>query len=129
MIVKKIRNRKGEKPKSWQIGDLVDDLIAWCATESGIFLRSGRKKARGGRPRFAVWLREQGLRRQAERWRYRAALEQERHSPPPREPEREEGGGCHDRPAGKNAVTSPERRILRITIDSARIFPIEGAIS
>lgn len=45
-------------------------------------LRSGRKKARGGKPRFEAWLRAQGLSRQADRWRYRAAWEQERHSPP-----------------------------------------------
>ncbi len=46
------------------------------------FLRSGRKKARGGKPRFETWLRTQGLFQQADRWRHRAALEQERHSPP-----------------------------------------------
>ncbi|WP_165067950.1 TraI/MobA(P) family conjugative relaxase [Desulfovibrio sp. ZJ200] len=45
-------------------------------------LRSGRKKARGGKPRFEAWLRAQGLSRQAERWRHRAAWEQARHSPP-----------------------------------------------
>lgn len=45
-------------------------------------LRSGRKKARGGKPRFETWLRAQGLSRQAERWRHRAALEQARHIPP-----------------------------------------------
>lgn len=45
-------------------------------------LRSGRKKARGGKPRFETWLRAQGLSPQAERWRHRAALEQARHTPP-----------------------------------------------
>ena len=44
-------------------------------------LRSGRKKARGGKPRFEAWLRAQGLSRQAERWRHRAAWEQARHAP------------------------------------------------
>ena len=45
-------------------------------------LCSGRNKARGGKPRFEAWLRTQGLSRQAERWRYRAAWEQARHTPP-----------------------------------------------
>ena len=45
-------------------------------------LRSRRKKARGGKPRFEAWLRAQGLSRQAERWRHRAAWEQARHAPP-----------------------------------------------
>ena len=45
-------------------------------------LRSGRKKARGGKPRFEVWLRAQGLFQQADRWRHRAAWEQARHTPP-----------------------------------------------
>ena len=45
-------------------------------------LRSGRKKARGGKPRFETWLRAQGLFQQADRWRHRAACEQARHSPP-----------------------------------------------
>ena len=45
-------------------------------------LRSGRKKARGGKPRFETWLRAQGLSPQAERWRHRAALEQARPTPP-----------------------------------------------
>ncbi|MDE7064290.1 MAG: relaxase/mobilization nuclease domain-containing protein, partial [Desulfovibrionaceae bacterium] len=54
-------------------------------------LRSGRKKARGGKPRFEAWLRTRGLSRQADRWRYRAAWEQERHSPPPLEPETAHG--------------------------------------
>ncbi len=45
-------------------------------------LRFGRKKARGGKPRFEAWLRAQGLSRQAERWRHRAAWEQARHAPP-----------------------------------------------
>lgn len=45
-------------------------------------LRSGRKKARGGKPRFENWLRSQGLEKEAARWRYRAALEPERHTPP-----------------------------------------------
>lgn len=46
-------------------------------------LRSGRKKARGGKPRFETWLRTQGLFQQADRWRHRAAWEQARHTPPP----------------------------------------------
>ena len=45
-------------------------------------LRSGRKKARDGKPRFETWLRAQGLSRQADLWRHRAALEQARHTPP-----------------------------------------------
>ncbi len=45
-------------------------------------LRPGRKKARGGKPRFEAWLRSQGLSRQAGHWRHRAAWEQARHSPP-----------------------------------------------
>ena len=45
-------------------------------------LRSGRKKARGGKPRFETWLRTQGLFQQADRWRHRAAWEQARHTPP-----------------------------------------------
>ena len=44
-------------------------------------LRSGRKKARGGKPRFETWLRAQGLFQQADRWRHRAAWEQARHTP------------------------------------------------
>ena len=46
-------------------------------------LRSGRKKARGGKPRFETWLRTQGLFQQADRWRHRTAWEQARHTPPP----------------------------------------------
>ena len=46
-------------------------------------LRSGRKKARGGKPRFETWLRTQGLFQQADRWRHRAAWEQARHTPSP----------------------------------------------
>ena len=45
-------------------------------------LRPGRKKARGGKPRFETWLRTQGLFQQADRWRHRAAWEQARHTPP-----------------------------------------------
>lgn len=45
-------------------------------------LRSGRKKACGGKPRFETWLRTQGLFQQADRWRHRAAWEQARHTPP-----------------------------------------------
>ena len=45
-------------------------------------LCSGRKKARGGKPRFETWLRTQGLFQQADRWRHRAAWEQARHTPP-----------------------------------------------
>lgn len=45
-------------------------------------LRSGRKKARGGKPRFETWLRTQGLFQQADRWRHRAGWEQARHTPP-----------------------------------------------
>ena len=43
---------------------------------------SGRKKARGGKPRFENWLRIQGMMKEAARWRYRTASEQERHTPP-----------------------------------------------
>lgn len=46
-------------------------------------LRSGRKKARGGKPRFEAWLRSRGLEKEAARWRYRAAQEEKRHAPPP----------------------------------------------
>lgn len=46
-------------------------------------LRSGRKKARGGKPRFENWLRARGLEKEATRWRYRAAREEKRHAPPP----------------------------------------------
>ena len=46
-------------------------------------LRSGRKKARGGKPRFETWLRTQGLFQQADRWRHRTAWEQARHTPSP----------------------------------------------
>lgn len=50
-------------------------------------LRSGRKKARGGKPRFENWLRAKGLEKEAARWRYRKALEEERHAPRPVEEE------------------------------------------
>ena len=53
--------------------------------------RSGRKKARGGKPRFEAWLRLRGMEREADRWRYRAALEQQRHSPPPQEAQAAQG--------------------------------------
>lgn len=46
-------------------------------------LRSGRKKARGGKPRFENWLRSRGLEKEAARWRYRTAQEEKRHAPPP----------------------------------------------
>lgn len=46
-------------------------------------LHSGRKKARGGKPRFENWLRARGLEKEAARWRYRAAREEKRHAPPP----------------------------------------------
>ena len=46
-------------------------------------LRSGRKKARGGKPRFENWLRARGMEREADRWRYRAVREEKRHAPPP----------------------------------------------
>ena len=45
-------------------------------------LRSGRKKARGGKPRFENWLRSRGLEKEANRWRYRAAREEKRHALP-----------------------------------------------
>lgn len=51
--------------------------------EERLFLRSGWKKARGGKPRFENWLRAKGLEKEAERWRYRAAREEKRHAPPP----------------------------------------------
>ena len=53
-------------------------------------LRSGRKKARGGKPRFENWLRSRGLEKEANRWRYRAAREEKRNAPPPAE-RREKG--------------------------------------
>ena len=46
-------------------------------------LRSGRKRARGGKPRFENWLRARGLEKEAARWRYRMAREEKRHTPPP----------------------------------------------
>lgn len=45
--------------------------------------RSGRKKAHGGKSRFENWLRARGWEKEAARWRYRAALDPERHTPPP----------------------------------------------
>ena len=54
-------------------------------------LQRRTSRTRGGKPRFENWLRAQGLSRQAELWRYRAAFEQERHSPPPQEPEAKHG--------------------------------------
>ena len=51
--------------------------------EERLSLRSGRKKARGGKPRFENWLRAKGLEKEAERWRYRATREEKRHTPPP----------------------------------------------
>lgn len=46
-------------------------------------LRSGRKKVRGGKPRFENWLRARGMQKEADRWRYRASVEEKRHAPPP----------------------------------------------
>ena len=46
-------------------------------------LRSGRKKVRGGKPRFEAWLRTRGREREANRWRYRASGEERRHAPSP----------------------------------------------
>lgn len=57
-------------------------LMAQQRTER-LSLRSGRKKARGGKPRFETWLRSRGLEKEATRWRYRAAREEKRHAPPP----------------------------------------------
>ena len=57
-------------------------LMAQQRTER-LSLRSGREKARGGKPRFENWLRAKGLEKEAERWRYRAAREEKRHAPPP----------------------------------------------
>lgn len=51
---------------------------------------SGRKKVRGGKPRFENWLRSRGMEKEANRWRYRAAREEKRHAPPPAE-RREKG--------------------------------------
>lgn len=53
-------------------------------------LRPRRKKARGGKPRFENWLRSRGMEKEAKRWRYRAAREEKRHTPPPAE-RREKG--------------------------------------
>ena len=53
-------------------------------------LRPRRKKARGGKPRFENWLRSRGMEKEANRWRYRAAREEKRHTPPPAE-RREKG--------------------------------------
>ncbi|MFQ8738463.1 MAG: hypothetical protein ACLSAH_22665 [Bilophila wadsworthia] len=39
-------------------------------------LRSGRKKVRGGKPRFENWLRSRGMEKEANCWRYRAAREE-----------------------------------------------------
>lgn len=46
-------------------------------------LRSGRKRTRGGKPRFESWLRTRGLEKAAGCWRYRASWEEKRHAPPP----------------------------------------------
>lgn len=54
-------------------------------------LRSGRKTVRGGKPRFENWLRARSLEKEAARWRYRKALEEERHAPPSVEEELEKG--------------------------------------
>ena len=48
-------------------------------------LRSGRKKVRGGKPRFENWLRSRGMEKEANCWRYRAAREEKRNAPPPAE--------------------------------------------
>ena len=53
-------------------------------------LRSGRKKVRGGKPRFENWLRSRGMEKEANCWRYRAAREVKRNAPPPAE-RREKG--------------------------------------
>ena len=53
-------------------------------------LRSGRKKVRGGKPRFENWLRSRGMEKEANCWRYRAAREVKRNVPPPAE-RREKG--------------------------------------
>ena len=53
-------------------------------------LRSGRKKVRGGKPRFENWLRLRGMEKEANRWRYRAAREEKRNAPPSAE-RREKG--------------------------------------
>ena len=57
-------------------------LMAQQRTER-LSLRSGRKRARGGKPRFENWLRARGLEKEAARWRYRTAREEKRHAPPP----------------------------------------------
>lgn len=46
-------------------------------------LRSGRKRTRGSKPRFENWLRARGMQKEADRWRYRASVEEKRHAPPP----------------------------------------------
>lgn len=51
--------------------------------EERFSLRSGRKRARGGKPRFENWLRARGLEKEAARWRYRMTREEKRHTPPP----------------------------------------------
>lgn len=57
-------------------------------------LRSGRKKACGGKPRFETWLRTQGLFQQADRWRHRAVWEQARHTRPPHNGQHRERRPC-----------------------------------
>lgn len=54
-------------------------------------LQRRTSRARGGKPRFETWLRALGQNRQADLWRYRTALEQERHSPPPQETQAAQG--------------------------------------
>ena len=59
-------------------------------------LQRRTSRARGGKPRFEAWLRAQGLARQAERWRHRAAWEQARHTPAAPQRTAEEAGAMRE---------------------------------
>ena len=91
-------------------------------------LRSGRKKARGGKPRFEAWLRAQGLSRQAERWRHRAAWEQARHAPPaPQRTAEEAMRELEDFKRYADAVNAERYRVtcIRMAEDGKKTFILD----
>ena len=93
-------------------------------------LRSGRKKARGGKPRFEAWLRAQGLSRQAERWRHRAAWEQARHTPPAPQRTAEEAEAMRELEDFRKyaeAVNAERYRVtcIRMDEDGKKIFILD----
>ena len=70
--------------KVWFAGsEYCPALPEGAAEAERLSLRSGRKKVRGGKPRFENWLRARGMQKEADRWRYRASVEEKRHAPPP----------------------------------------------